>query len=174
MLAHLGGWLAIESETYMDESEEIRLVLVHHLSRKREFLQQMSELLTEKFRANRITDPELLQIPALIRSHIRSFERLSEIEKSILRRSSHLGNALRRSYPNITELQVFVCTYIADGMDVAEMAETLSVQRRSIQKHLQNLRTLFNLPERMSIYGVRLHLESLVRNLDATETQPGQ
>lgn len=135
------------------ESTDERTILVLHLNRKREFLQHLATRI-EKIRTKRDVEElrqELSELPQEIRSQIRSFDRLTEIERNVNKVTSTLMRKLHRAYPDLTRTELLVCTYLRAGLTPGQAAELMFVSRRAVEKHRQSIRTKLELSARVDL-----------------------
>ena len=140
-----------------DATDE-RLILVLHLKRKREYLESLAAEI-DKLRF--VKDPERLkerldQLPGEIRSQVRGFDRLTEIEQNVNRVASKLMRRLHREFPELTRTELLVCSYLRSGLTPAQTAELMFVSRRAVEKHRQSIRQKLGLAPRADL-GHWLH-----------------
>lgn len=140
------------------EATDERLILVLHLKRKREYLESLAGEI-EKLRF--IKDPAVLadrleRMPGEIRSQIRGFDRLTEIEQNVNLVSTNLMRRLHKEYPKLTRTELVVCTYMRAGLTPAQACELMFVSRRAVEKHRQSIRHKLGLGPRVDI-GHWLH-----------------
>lgn len=141
------------AEESHSESTDERTILVLHLARKREFLEQLATRI-EKIRAVRDVEQlkqELSVLPTEIRSQIRSFDRLTDIERNVNKVTSALMRKLHRAYPDLTRTELLVCSYLRAGLTPGQAAEIMFVSRRAVEKHRQSIRTKLDLGTRIDL-----------------------
>ena len=96
------------------------------------------------------------RLPGEIRSQIRGFDRLTEIEQNVNRVASKLMRRLHREFPDLTRTELVVCSYLRSGLTPAQASELMFVSRRAVEKHRQSIRHKLNLGPRVDI-GHWLH-----------------
>jgi DNA-binding CsgD family transcriptional regulator len=130
-----------------------RTLLVLHLGRKREYLEDLASRI-ERLRSIKdlvVLQEELQALPGEIRSQIRSFDRLTGIEQNVNKVSSALMRRLHRKYPVLTRTELLVCTYLRVGLTPGQAAEIMFVSRRAVEKHRQSIRAKLGLNERVDL-----------------------
>lgn len=130
-----------------------RTVLVLHLQRKREFLEQLAKTLDNlRFEKNEdALRKRLADLPAEVRSQIRSFDRLTHIEQNVNKTASTLMRRLHRSCPELTRTELLVCSYFRTGLSPAQIAEIMFVSRRAVEKHRQSIRQKLGIDARADL-----------------------
>ena len=141
-----------------DEATDERLILVLHLKRKREYLEHLA---AEVDKLRFVKDPKKLaerldRLPGEIRSQIRGFDRLTEIEQNVNQVASKLMRRLHKEYPELTRTELLVCSYLRSGLTPSQAAELMFVSRRAVEKHRQSIRQKLDLDPRVDI-GHWLH-----------------
>lgn len=140
MSAHRSSKADDRIEQVVNSSED-RLLLVMHLQRKREFMLQLADRL-ERF--STLSNDELRQamqiLPREIRSQIRDFDHLTEIERMVNIMTSSFVTKLRKKYPDMTSTELLVATYVRAGLTAAQTASVMFVSVRAIEKHRQSIR----------------------------------
>lgn len=141
-----------------EEATDERLILVLHLKRKREYLERLASEI-DKLRF--MKDPKKLaerldRLPGEIRSRIRGFDRLTEIEQNVNQVASKLMRRLHKEYPDLTRTELVVCSYLRSGLTPSQAAELMFVSRRAVEKHRQSIRQKLGLDPRVDI-GHWLH-----------------
>jgi DNA-binding CsgD family transcriptional regulator len=128
------------------ESSEERLLLVLHMHRKREFmliladrLERFSTLSTDEMRNAVAT------LPREIRSQIRDFDHLTEIERTVNILTSNFVGKLKKLYRDLTSTELLVATYVRAGLTAAQTASVMFVSVRAIEKHRQSIRRKLDL-----------------------------
>lgn len=122
-------------------SSEERLLLVMHLQRKREFMLTLAERL-ERF--TKLAPDELRSalaaLPREIRSQIRDFDHLTEIERTVNILTSAFVSSLKKKFEALTSTELLVATYVRAGLTAAQTASVMFVSVRAIEKHRQSIR----------------------------------
>ena len=127
-------------DSVVNSSEE-RLLLVMHLQRKREFMLALIERLE---RYSKLSGDELRSaiaaLPREIRSQIRDFDHLTEIERTVNILTSTFVEKLKKKYGTLTSTELLVATYVRAGLTAAQTASVMFVSVRAIEKHRQSIR----------------------------------
>lgn len=123
------------------ESSEERLLLVLHMQRKREFMLALADRL-ERF--TKLSNDEMRNavtaLPREIRSQIRDFDHLTEIERTVNILTSAFVTKLKKLYEDLTSTELLVATYVRSGLTAAQTASVMFVSVRAIEKHRQSIR----------------------------------
>ena len=123
------------------ESSEERLLLVLHMQRKREFMLALADRL-ERF--TKLSTDEMRNavatLPREIRSQIRDFDHLTEIERTVNILTSNFVGKLKKLYRDLTSTELLVATYVRAGLTAAQTASVMFVSVRAIEKHRQSIR----------------------------------
>lgn len=134
----------IEVDSKVDavvQSSEERMLLVMHLQRKREFMLALVERLE---RYSKLSGDELRNavsaLPREIRSQIRDFDHLTEIERTVNILTSTFVETLKKTYSALTSTELLVATYVRAGLTAAQTASVMFVSVRAIEKHRQSIR----------------------------------
>jgi DNA-binding CsgD family transcriptional regulator len=119
------------------------LILVLHLQRKRDYLEQLAERIEAlRFESDPTKIKEVLAgLPRDIKQQVRGFDRLSAIEQNVSSVTSKLTRKLAKDYPSLTRTELVVCTYLCAGLTPGQAAEIMYVSRRAVEKHRQSIRT---------------------------------
>jgi DNA-binding NarL/FixJ family response regulator len=122
-------------------STEDSLLLVMHLQRKRDFMLQLADRI-EHYGA--LSNDELRQamslLPREIRSQIRDFDHLTEIERTVNIMTSAFVAKLKKRFTELTQTELLVSTYVRAGLTAAQTASVMFVSVRAIEKHRQSIR----------------------------------
>ncbi|MBU3741127.1 MAG: hypothetical protein FGM24_02460 [Candidatus Kapabacteria bacterium] len=134
------GEVDVKVDQVVNSSEE-RLLLVMHLQRKREYMQALAERL-ERFM--KLAPDELRNalaaLPREIRSQLRDFDHLTEIERTVNILTSAFVTSLKKKFDTLTATELLVATYVRAGLTAAQTASVMFVSVRAIEKHRQSIR----------------------------------
>lgn len=129
-----------------------KLVLVHHLERKREFLTNLAQRIEDlRSLSDEEVRKELRLLPKDIRSQIRDFDRLTQIEREVTLQTNAFSRRIRKHCPTLTATEVSVAVYIRGGLSARQISDLLFVSSRAIEKHRQSIRRKLGLTTDMNI-----------------------
>lgn len=129
-----------------------RLVLVLHLQRKRTFLHDLATRMDEL----RSVDDDTLRrtmvsITKEIKGQLRTFDRLTQIERAIATVTSTFCKQLKTAYPVLTSTELHVCAYLRTGLSARQSAELMFVTPRAVEKHRQSIRRKLGMDDRTDL-----------------------
>jgi DNA-binding NarL/FixJ family response regulator len=139
-----------------------RLLLIIHLQRKREFLGLLADTLDAiRNEPESVVRETLAKLPKDIRNQVRTFDRLTEIERNVAMLSSEFADALRRVCPSLTPTELQVCTYLRAGLTARQTADVMFVSVRAIEKHRQSIRKRLNISTHIDLRHHLAHLTGI-------------